>query len=74
MINQGFKSRIGKTPIAMSQFVDVDGIWAKRWEDCVSVNVTFEDAYEVSIEPADFTSLPKDQQDLVRHAPSSPPA
>jgi hypothetical protein len=74
MIPSGFKQRIGKVAIALSQFVDTDGIWAKDWKDCVSVNVTFEDAYEVSLEPDDFMTLPKEQQDLVRHAPSSPPA
>lgn len=73
MIPAGFKSRIGSVRITLSQFVDIDGIWAKRWENCVAVNITFEDGFETVLDPAEFRQLPKAQQDLVYHAPSSLP-
>lgn len=73
MISDGFKARIGKTPITLSMFVDRHGFWAKDWKYCVSVEVQFQDGFATSMTPDDFRSLPADQQDLIRHAPSSPP-
>lgn len=72
MISDGFKARIGKTPITLSMFVDRHGSWAKDWKSCVSVEVQFQDGFAASMTPDDFKGLPTDQQELIRHAPSSP--
>lgn len=73
MITDNFKSRIGSVPIRVSIFADRHGYWAKDWPDVVSVEIEFEDNVAVSLTPAEYQSLPADQQLLIKNAPSSPP-
>lgn len=72
MISDGFKARIGKMPITLSMFVDRHGLWAKDWEFVVAVDIMFEDSFTTQLAPADYQSLPTEQQELIRNAPSSP--
>lgn len=73
MISDGFKARIGSVEITLAMFVDRHGFWAKDWEYCTAVEVQFADGHATSMTPDDFKTLPTDQQDLIKHAPSSPP-
>lgn len=73
MISENFKIRIGVTPIRLSIFADRHGFWAKAWKDVVSIEIEFEDNVAVSLTPAEYQSLPADQQTLIMNAPSSPP-
>lgn len=66
-----FSDRIGDVAIRSSKFRTRIGDWAKRWEECEKVVVTFEDDVVVEIEPGDFVTLPSAQQTLVREAPST---
>lgn len=69
---QAFNQRIGSVPISLSIFEDRHGYWAKDMTLCVRVRIEFEDGMTVFLTPEEFKALPKWQQDLVRHAPSSP--
>lgn len=72
MITDNFKSHIGQVQIRISIFADRHGYWAKDWCEVVSVEITFEDGVTASLTPDEFKALPKEQRELVEHAPSSP--
>lgn len=69
---KALQEKIGSVEITMSQFRDRNGLWAKDLSLCVGVHVEFEDSTGYDVELTEFQSLSKEQQELVRHAPSSP--
>lgn len=72
MIADGFKSRIGVVTLALTKFVDRNGIWAKAPETVDSLQYQFVDGHTGSMTYADYKTLPNDQRILIQHAPSSP--
>lgn len=60
------------TPIQMSQFRDRNELWAKDEGSCVDVLIVYDETVQFMIDYADFRTLPTDQQNLIRHARSSP--
>jgi hypothetical protein len=66
-----FTQRIGVEPIAVSMFEDAHGFWAKRWDWVVRVRIEFTDGVTTFLTPAEYKTLPKAQQVLIDHAPST---
>ena len=71
MISELFRNRIGVVTIAWSKFVDRNGIWAKAPETCSHVQVHFVDAVMVTMTYDEYKTLPPEQKELIRFAPSS---
>lgn len=69
-----FKSKLDDPAyeIDRSVFRDRNGLWAKEWSDVTDVYVQFDDGSEYELTPDEFKGLNRDQQDCIRHAPSSP--
>lgn len=61
-------------PIAKSVYEDSSGLWAKDEEFVDRVRVKFIDAETLFMTLGEVKSLPKEQRDLIDHAPSSDPA
>lgn len=70
MITNEFKSRIGVVELAGTDFVDRNGIWAKAPETAESLMYDFVDGHEGSMTYQEYLTLPADQKELIRHAPS----
>lgn len=61
--------------ITLSQFLDVHGYWATRWEFCVRVYLEFGDGREpMTMTPKEFEALPLALREIINAAPSSRPS
>lgn len=61
-------------PVTLSVYEDRNGLWAKDAEFVDRVRVKFIDSETLFMTLAEVKSLPREQQDLINHAPSSEPA
>jgi hypothetical protein len=70
----GFLDRLNNPLLIVDRtvFQNAHGSWAKAWLEVVTIFVDFDDGYEYQIDPADFRTLTRAQQEKIRHAPSSP--
>lgn len=71
-VTRAIEEKIARSDLALTQFRDRDGFWAKDEMFCYDVLVQCADGstYEITFES--YRTLSKDVQDKIKHARSSP--